>query len=1371
MSADAKTWDVFISYSMKDFDLIQRIVRDLQERRISYWLDEEQINPGDLILDAIEQGLRNSRAIMPCFSRNQLQSGWSRAEYSAILNQFLGGQTAQKIYPLLLDEITEDQLPALIRPVKCGRYTNQQSYARLLNVLCRTCQQPEIADVSVPEPEAPCIRRLLPQFIHDQYLQGNIEGSFEALTMFVDVSGFTKMTETLMQYGNEGAEVLAEIMNKVFALLVQAVYDQKGFISIFAGDAFTAIFPTEQEQSGETIILHGLACIEKIQDIFLHHGILKTRFGQFDLQFKVGLSYGKVNWGIVGNPQKTYFFRGDAIKACAEAEHQAKKGDIIFDERLAQRLAKIPGVAGSDWNIERIQTGAYRLHEIPQALRERLPVPQPVRERPLRREILAQFLPERVLVLKDVGEFRHIASVFIEFRGIALHEALNAWGSLLLEQIANYGGYLCQFDFSDKGNTVFCVFGAPVGLEDPIERALVCLLAVRSALKESASLAGLEFRAGVAYGMAYVGLVGGEQRCVYSFYSKVVNLSARLMARADWGEILVPSEIFTKTERFSFRKKGDFSYKGFAAEIPTYRLFRRKYGVRKRTFSETLVGRQRELRQLHNSVAPIFDGEFAGVFYVHGEAGIGKSHLTETLRQELTATHDVNWFLCPVDPIFRKPLNPFVAFLNAYFELSPELSEEHSKAQFEEVYHVLLETLDYLLTAPEKEITEDFPVFERERGESLRAELLRTKPVIGALLGLRWLGSVWEQLDAKGKHENTVNALKAFFLAHSLFRPTVIEIEDGHWIDEDSLNVLETLSRQIEHFPLVILSTLRYNDDGSKAGFDLKGIVEQALHLDYLSESDVKLHAEAELHGTVSDELQSLLIEKTKGNPFFVQQMIRYFQEQGMIAQQNQSWHLAQPPSMVPDSIQNIVIARLDHLSAEVKEAVKTAAVIGKEFEVKLLSAVLQRDLRENDPILREAQQAQIWQRLDQIREIFKHALFRDSAYNMQLKARRKELHLMTAEAIETLYSEKLEQYCADLALHYENAEIRDKAIEYLEKAGDQARAKYQNQQAIGLYDRLLAQLQHVVGSTEKIIDALLKKAEILELIGKWNECKQACEEALHLAEQSSDTSRMGQAKLQAGIIFRKKGQYEKAMEYFEDAKKLFEIINEQEGIARVFTAIGLMYWQTNKYEEAILSYSQALKIDETTGNQFGIVRNKNNIGAIYDMKGEYAEAMKWYQESLELCKQLPTETLEMSRILNNIGENRRLQHDYDEALRSYKKALKIKEELGEKSGMAIVHGNIGLVHTMQQKYKQALLDYDKAIPILRELGDKFYLCSCLIDKADALCSLQRYEEAEIFNVEGLQIVEEIGDQEYLAKGRKLSHKISPFLSNYKNKI
>lgn len=1509
MNAKRQRWDVFIAYASDDVEIIREIVNDLQKRGVNCWIDEEQIQPGDPVAETIENGLHASHAILLCFSKNHLQSGWCRTEYTAILNQYFSGTTQQKVYPLLLDDITEDELPLLFRNNKCAKHSDQSSYKRLLGKLvkkrhsktesesskkyqitaedtnrirreynkaqayqqsdpaaclstsrriaediCKQLLQAEI-DVSprgkkgkhqglykviqqlntegvlpstivaplqviqnfgnvgahpqikhakhlTPDYVKPCmdslgivvkwylerypfpesdadkpptipepsehIRNFLPPFIHDQYEQGNLQGNFEALTLCVDAVGFTKMTEQLMRHGPAGAEVLAEIMNKVFNPLVQAVYGQSGFISVFAGDAFTAIFPAQPESSSETILLRGLACIDNLQTLFVRHGIHRTTFGQFTLEFKVGLSYGDVKWGIVGETRNAYYFRGRAIEACASVQKHAEKGDILFDESLGRQLGKLTEKYGGSWKTTRLAGGDYQLHEIPSAIQAQFPPPQPAAAAQPRQDILARFLPARVLELKGAGEFRNIAAVFLGFQADASHEVFRAWGALLLEHVAAYGGYLSQFDVSEKGHTALCLFGAPVGVEDPVDRALDCLWTLRRKIHASEVLTGLTFRAGLAYGMAYTGIVGGKRQCVYTCYSATVNLAARVMEQADWGEIYLPRSASDKTELFSFTPVDDMLYKGFAEQIPTVRVFWRKYGVRKRAFSERLIGRQRELRKLHQCLAPIFQGKFGEVVTVHGEAGIGKSHLTEILRQEVTVTHEVNWFLCPTDSILRKAFNPFITLLSRYFELSPEVSESENQARFEEVYEVLLTSLGYLISAPEEEINAEFPTFNREQGREVRTQLERTKSVIGGLLELHWPGSLWEDLDPKGRHENILQSLTAFFVAHSLIHPTVIELEDGHDLDPWSRAVLEALTRHViqSPTPLLILCTSRSRDDGSKVDFGLQGVGEYSLLLDYLPSDAMKEQAEAELQGAITPELHAWLSDNTLGNPFFVQQALRHFKDIEIIVQKNGDWHLRPERSAVPDSIENILIARLDRLSIEVKEAVKTASVIGREFDIQLLSAVLQRDVRENDPILLEARQANIWDInlwdiYQQILVIFKHALFRETAYQMLLIAQRKALHEITAQAIERLYSEnkRLELYLADLAFHYEHAEQSEKAIEYLTKAGDQAKARYQNQQALNFYDRLLAQLHHTFGQSDLEIDTLLKQAEILELTGEWKACQQVCQEALRLSEQLDDTRRMGQANRELGVIFQQTAEYMEAMGYFEKALELFETVEDRANIGRVFAGMGIIHWQKNEYDAALAYYEKALENSKLAGDISRTAINMNNMGVIYDLRSDYTIAMEWYEKSLEICTTLG-DKLEMSRVLNNIGEcYRETLGNYKAAMPYYEQTLRIATELGAKLLLATTSGNIGHVYKAQDDYQHALASYDSAITIARELENKYLLSEYLINKADALFLLQHYEEAKLLNEEGSHIAKETGRSDCILQGHILSAK------------
>lgn len=1192
------------------------------------------------------------------------------------------------------------------------------------------------------------MRSLIPHFIQEHYQQEQFKGQFDALTMFVDVSGFTPMTQALMQHGTEGAEILAGVLNGIFDDLVNAVYQRGGFVSVFAGDAFTAVFPLDTPGiSANLHILHVFACIAHIQTTFLQRGIQTTPYGQFPLQFKVGLSAGRVNWGIVGKTDRAYFFRGPAIDACAAAEHHAAKGDIIFDDPVAQTLRKTPRLPGGAWSVANLPGGFYQLRELPSALTAQVPAPDLPPLPDLDPAIAARFVPEILCSVTTIGEFRQVTPVFISFEGIAALSELDAWITLLLENLQTFGGYFNLLDFGDKGGVVLCGFGAPLTHENPLDRALDFILAVKAQTPGIPLLANLKFRAGLTSGNVYAGIAGGRQRCTYTYYGEVVNLAARFMAQAAWGEIYVSEAVYNRTVQFTIEEKGTFAYKGFAGSIPTYTLLNRKSGVRHRVFWENMVGRQAELTQLQQFAAPIFQRRFAGVACIQGEAGIGKSRLAFALQETLAAPGSVAWFNCPCDQILQKPFNPWIACLTRYFEQSPEQTPAANTACFEKIYQTLIAGVSRL-SSPQ--------------AAGICAELTRAKSVLAAQLGLFSENSLWEQLDAKGKFENTLAAVKNFFLAHSLLHPTVIELEDAHWLDSDSSLLLHAFTRNMAAYPLMILATLRCSDDGSPiclidpqafAGQTLPYLV---VNLAALTEQELRAFVEDHLSGAIDAQVYGLLFEKSRGNPFYAEQLLHYFLENGFLGRTAAQWRITGASGALPDTLQAVLIARIDRLTSHLRELVKTAAVLGREFDVQLLSAMLQRDVRSEVKLV---ERSRIWEAVQELLYVFKHALLRDAAYAMQLKARRQELHRLAAEAITAVYAGNLSPKYADLAFHYEHANLREQAIEYLRKAGDQAKTQYHNQQALNLYDRLLAQLRSTIGFTDLEIDALLQKAEILELIGEWQTCRQVCEEALRLAEQLDDQRRMGEAQRIAGIIFQQTGKYDNALKYFGQALEIFETVNERKGMGNVLRSTGLTYWYKGNANEAMTCYEQSLRICEEIEDKPGIAKNAINIGIIWDLKGDYDTAMRWYEKSLQICKEI-NERLEIARVLNNIGVIHDLQGDCNAARAYYEDALQIHEELGEKRSIAMDFGNIGGIYKLQGHYDMAINYFDRAITIDKEIENRYYLSGHFIDKAEALFAVQHYAEAQVLNQEGLRIAKDIGRKNYIFQGKILSAKI-----------
>jgi class 3 adenylate cyclase len=782
---------------------------------------------------------------------------------------------------------------------------------------------------------------LIPHFVLDQFEQGRSSGTMEAAALLVDISGFTSLTETLLQHRKDGAEVLTEVLNRLLGPLVAEVYAHGGFVSTFAGDAFTALFPLDLPPSpasggtGGAGQAHALQTAFFIQDFFAQHGRFETKYGRFAMSVKVGLAAGLVEWGILGAAGRhAYFFRGPALSACARAEQQADPGEIVAD-----------GTTLSPEGLQLCRTeamGPYRrLLSPPPGDLPRFPSPPD-----MGREALAPFVVETAIDLVLSGasaEFRNVAAAFLSLEATTTPQELNAFVGAVLRLAGQYGGYYKDIDFGDKGPVLVCFFGAPVAHENDLQRAADFLLALQDEGLD------LRWRAGLTYGTVYAGMIGGVERCEYTAIGSVINLAARLMMGAEWGEVLVP-EAVAGQRRLRGEYLGDRRYKGISESLPTYRLLGRRDGE-EALFEQRLVGRESELEKLLAAAQPVRAGRFAGVAYIYGEPGIGKSHLMYELRQALYRQAEIVRFTGQTDQVLRQAFNPFIYFLKRYFHQAPDAAPAENKARFEAQLEHLVEVLH--------EAKE--PLAATADPPALAAELDRTRSVLGALLGLHWPGSLYESLDGNLRYQNTLFALKTLVLAECCFHPVVLEIEDLHWLDDSSHEALTTLSRNIADYPLLIVATSRYADDGSKPVLRLaEGTPSTAIDLNVLPPDALQRLAEHLLGGPVDDNLLALLLGRTQANPFFAQQFLAYFRENELLTcGEDGIWAVQESiPADVPTSINAILIARVDRLAQNVKDVVKAAAVLGREFDDRVLARMLEADISGEVQI---AEREQIW--------------------------------------------------------------------------------------------------------------------------------------------------------------------------------------------------------------------------------------------------------------------------------------------------------------------------------------------------------------------------------------------------------------------------
>ncbi|MCI0732080.1 MAG: tetratricopeptide repeat protein [Chloroflexi bacterium] len=1186
------------------------------------------------------------------------------------------------------------------------------------------------------------MRQLIPEFILEKYGRQEWHGRFPAAALFLDISGFTAITETLMRQGKEGAEILATVMATVFEPLTQSVNAWNGFITNFAGDAFTALFPSVAQALSAAcqIQLHAAAGIEHA-----------TPHGAFTFAVKIGLGAGQVEWGILeaeDHEQAAYYFKGPAIFDAAQAQAKAQKGELLFSRAALDALPGLPAApAGEYWRL---------------AGRPPLPLtvapllPPPAGDDPV---LLGHFLPAGLLETATRGEFRQVAILFVSLAGEPTHEQLAHLLQTIFRLQKQFGGFLNGLDFGDKGCTLLLFWGAPVGYENDVARALNFALDLKAATS-------LALRAGLTYRLNYAGFVGAAGRASYSCYGRGVILAARLMAAAPWQELWLDAKIARPAgTHFDVLPLGERTLKGFSEPQPIFALRGRKAEKAAGDYQTTLVGREGELAQLRRWIEPIFAGRFAGLVYVLGEPGLGKSRLVYEAGRALGDS--VNWFVGQADELIRAPFTPFVYVLKRYFNQSTDESLELCQTNFHSRYDAFLAAVRALPGAA-----------------ALEAELERVRPVLGALIGIYWPGSLWDQLDTKSRYENTLSALKTFFLAASLLRPTILVLEDGQWLDGDSLALLQSLTRNVTPYPFVILSTLRYRDDGSQPTFNLDGVPEFMLELETLTGKGLRALAAEQLKGDISDDLYALLRNKSAANPFFAQQLLLYLLETGSLEQQSDgTWQMKTALAAMPNTLNAMLIARIDRLARSVQETVKAAAILGQEFEVMVLSAMLQADVL---PDVQAATGSQIWTEARELHYIFKHALLRDAAYEMQLRARLRELHALALEALETVYAANLPPHYNTLAYHAEQSQNPARQREYYSKAAAAAEAAYANSLAMDYYRKLLPLLD----KPEELMDTHLKLGALLERVGQWQQAETANQEALALAlpggrpadiahcyktvgslarrrgnyqaaldalEQArrlwaalGDSAGLSQAHLEMGAVFWRLGEYANARQHMTLSLQLAEQLNDKPGMASALNHLGTVAWSQGDYPTAWQQYEHSLALRRELGDQAGIAASLNNLGIVMKNQGNYPAARAFHEESLALKREMG-DKWGISSSLNNLGIVAKCQGDYPAAQALYEETLFVGQELGDKWTMANGSVNLGLLFHEQGHYAQAQQLSEESLELYRQLNDKWGIVNSLLAVGGSLLPQGKTDAARPLYDEALKLSQEIGDRRRIA--------------------
>jgi predicted ATPase len=571
-----------------------------------------------------------------------------------------------------------------------------------------------------------------------------------------------------------------------------------------------------------------------------------------------------------------------------------------------------------------------------------------------------------------------------------------------------------------------------------------------------------------------------------------------------------------------------------------------------------------------------------------------------------------------------------------------------------------------------------------ERAVILLGEDLRpTLPYLFYLLSIDPGDAAVATLDPQERRGEVFDALRRLLVRASEIRPQVLVHEDVHWVDKSSEESLLFTADSIPTNRILHILTYR---PGYKHPFDEHSF-QTRIALSTLSNADSVRMARAVL-GTDSlpEDLGALIVRKAEGNPFFVEEVVRSLQEVGAIRRVDDRYVLAKrlDEIIIPDTIHDVIMARIDRLAESPKKTLQLASVIGREFTRRLLDRI--GDIRERtEEFLRDLKAIElIYEKalFPELACMFKHALTHEVAYNSLLLQRRKELHGVIARAIEDLYSDRLAEHFEVLAYHFAKAEDRGKALDYLVKAAQKATNSFANREAVALYEQALdaCRLQgpHVdLGLVLSIHQAL---AGLYIVLSEFDRAQASAEQARLVAGQRGDAVGEAAALATLGFGAALAHEFELAIEHCDRAIGLAGEIAANAIVANAYLSKSMVYAVTARLVEGRAAMAQALEISAAANDIPDLVMAKSFSGHYLNWEGNYREAILVQAEAVDLARQHHL-TFPLFWSLWQHGVALTGNGRYDDALSILEEGIVVCEKAGEEIMRHRILNTLGWVY------------------------------------------------------------------------------------------
>jgi class 3 adenylate cyclase/tetratricopeptide (TPR) repeat protein len=1063
--------------------------------------------------------------------------------------------------------------------------------------------------------------------------------SLDGSLVSVDISGFTSLSERLAEKGREGAEELVRTISGIFAALIEVGERHGGDVLKFRGDALLLLFV------GDAHAARACGAASDMQWTIEQIGAASGSTRGVELRMSAGVHSGAVHLFLTERPHRELLIAGPAATRVFELEDLAGASEIVVSAETAAAVDR-------GWLIEE-RADAHVLRRLDPSRSVVAPPPDVPGER--LDEYVPPSLRDHLAVASGEAEHRHVSVAFLKFAGsdAVLEEQGPAVLLRRLDEVAaaverasdTYGVTWLESDIDIGAVKLYLTAGAPSSTGDDAEGMLRALRDVIEACP------GFSLRAGVHRGHVFTGDIGSPSRRTYAVMGDTVNLAARLAAQAGDREILATADVLDAARTLYASEREPLLVKGKERAVMAHHVGR-PTGPREPAPGDEmpLVNREREVALLGEALNAARLRQFQLIELV-GEPGMGKSRLVAVAR-----THAVGFAEMTLAGEQYARTVPYGAWRNALRQLvgiTPERSREEAGAQ-----------LAPFVAATMPDLAPWLPLLSLP----FDARVAPTAEV--------------DALDAEESHER-LQATLTTFLERMLMMPTLIVVEDAHWLDDASRLLLRHLAASPMPRAWLVLVTTRPSAE-TMVGPDGPGLRLELAPLDAESAGQLVIAVAAE-HALSEDAVQAVAL-RAGGNPLFLRELVAATR--------------AGEAGELPESVETLLTTRIDTLAPADRSLLRFAAVVGRMFPLDLVGEILADEVPDADDPERWEALAEFVHQVGDGEFVFRHDLVRQTAYAGLPYRRRRDIHRRVGLALERRAAGRAEEVAAILSLHFLEAGDGDRAWRYAVAAADQAAAGFANVVAAELYERALAAADlGAVGAPSR--------ARVLEALGDMRERFGAYEPALHAYRQAREAHEgpLDRARVVARIAhcLDLQGRYDDAVAAFAEARAL---IGSEDGGAALETGatieIGLasVAYRRAAYAEAIAHASAAAALAERADLP-GVLAHALVVAGLAHNDLGHDEAAPLFERSIAISAEHGLHRVRGSA-LNNLGIYHYSQGRWDEAVACYRASREAKLHAGDPLGAAVQENNVAEVLSDQGRLAEAELLFRNMVRVSR---------------------------------------------------------------------